>query len=89
MNGKRDFDLDLRIDELALHGFEQMDRTELGTAVERALGQLFAQRGLPSSLSRGGHVESLDGGRFAASPGTSVQEIGGQIARGIYRGFGS
>jgi hypothetical protein len=88
-NSKPDFDLDLEIAELVLHGFEHLDRTALGAAVEQALGRLFAERGVPSPLSRSGHVDSLDGGTFTAQPDAGVHDIGGRIAQAIYRSFGS
>jgi hypothetical protein len=84
-----DFDLDLRINELVLHGFDQLDRAELRAAVERALSQLFAQRGLPSSFNQSGHVDSLDGGTFTARPAAGGHDIGGRIAQAISRSLGS
>ena len=86
MNGNRDFEL--RIDELVLHGFGHLNRAELGAGVEQVLSRLFAQRDLPSSLSRGGRVDSLDGGMFTAQRGSGVRDIGGQIAQAIYRSLG-
>lgn len=89
MNGNWDFGVELGIDEFVLHGFGHLERTELEAAVEQVLSRLFAQQGLPSSLSRGGRVDSLDGGTFTAQRCAGVQDIGGQIAQAIYRSFRS
>jgi len=89
MTGNREFNLELHIDELALHGFGPLDRAELGAAVERALGRLIALRGLPPSLVRGGRTERLDGGCFTVRPGTETDHLADRIARSVYRGFES
>ncbi len=81
--------LELHIEELVLHGFDHLDRAELGTVVEQALNQLFTERGVPPALKQGGSIDSLDGGRFTAQPDTGAHEVGGQIAQAIYRSFGS
>ena len=81
--------IELHIDELVLHGFGWLDRSELGAAVERALARLFAERGVPASLNRNDKVERLDTATVRAQPEAGVHELGGQIAQAIYRSFGS
>ncbi len=80
--------VDLTIDELVLHGFSHIDRGELGAEVERALSQLFVERGTPSALHGGGEVDRLEGGTFSTQPTSNVYEIARQIAQAIYQGFG-
>lgn len=81
--------LELHIEELVLHGIEPLDRTELGAAVEAALTQLLAAHGVPPSLQQGGAMTAVDGGTFTARAGAGAQEIGGRIARAIYKSLGS
>lgn len=83
------FDLNLHIDELILHGFEHLDRAELGAAVQHSLTRLFNDKGLPSSISRGGQVNRLDGGSISMSENAGVSTAGKQIAQSIYRSFQS
>lgn len=81
--------IELRVDELVLHGFEPADRYRIGQAVEHELGRLFAEWGAPPSLTRGGEVPLLDGGSFEATPGAEAGAIGVQVARAVYGGLGS
>jgi hypothetical protein len=89
-------DLDIYIEELVLHGFDgplvspgqAIDRARLSAAVQSELARLFAERGIPRSLSRGGQVTSLDGGALDIAPGSGAEAIGGQIAHALYRGLG-
>jgi len=79
--------LELRIDELVLHGFEPGDRYRIGEAVERELTRLFAEQGTPPSLAQGREVTRLDGGAFEAAPGSRAEAIGAQMARMVYGGL--
>ena len=80
--------LELRIEELVLHGFEPGDRYRIGAAVERELTRLFAkQEGTPPSLARGREVARLDGGVFEVTPGSRAEVIGAQVARTVYGGL--
>jgi hypothetical protein len=88
-------DLRLHIEELILDGFDArttgsgpvMDRSVIASAVQSELTRLFAERGVPASLSRGGQVAHLDGGKIHLAPGFGPDAIGGQIAQALYRGF--
>ncbi len=79
--------VELRIDELVLHGFAPGDRHRIGAAVERELSRLFADKGTPPSLARGGSIERLDGGAFEAKPGSGAEAIGARVARAVYGGL--
>ena len=81
--------IELRIEELVLHGFEPGDRHRVGEAVERELGRLFAERGAPPSLTRSEEVPRVDGGSFELTPGSGAGMIGTQVAQTVYRGLGA
>ncbi len=81
------FDLHVHIDELILHGFEHLDRAELGAAVQHSLGRLFSEKGLPSSIRRGGQMNRLDGGSISMSANAGASMVGKQISQSIYRSF--
>lgn len=89
MNGERDSELEIRIDELVLHGFGHLDRADVRRAVEAGLHRRFMQGGVPALLSRGGRVERLDGGTFTARPGAEGTDVGGRVAEAIHRSTGS
>ena len=80
--------VELRIEELVLHGFAPGDRDLIGGAVERELARLFAERGVPPALLRGGELAGLDGGSFTTAPGAAAEAIGAQVAWAVYGGLG-
>jgi hypothetical protein len=79
--------LELHIEELVLHGFASGDRYRIGDALEHELGRLFAEQGIPPSLTQGREVAHLNGGAFEVKPGSRAQAIGVQVARAVYGGF--
>ncbi len=78
--------IELHIEELVLHGFSCGDRYRIAEAVERELAHLFAEQGVPNSLSDGGEIERLDGGAFKMKQGSRPETIGAQVARAVYGG---
>jgi hypothetical protein len=83
----RSVDLDLNIEELVLTGFPGQDRDRIMQAVREELERLIREGGVPSAFSRGGELDSLDGGSFEVEPGSSPEEIGAQVARSLYGGL--
>lgn len=79
--------IELEIGELVLHGFAPGDRHRIAEAMERELSRLLADGGVPSSLSRAGSIEQLDGGAFQAEPGTKPEVTGARIAHAIFGEF--
>lgn len=79
--------IDLHIDRLVLHGFDHVDRTALGAAVEAELARLFAEQGDATIPQNDRHAPRLDGGSFQATPGASAETLGIQIARSVYGGL--
>jgi hypothetical protein len=86
--------LDLRIDELVLHGFAPSDRHALAAAIERELARLFREGGVPPTLLDRGQGERildsyrLDAGSFAVPHDAPADAVGMQVARAIHRGLG-
>lgn len=78
--------IELHIEELVLHGFAKGDRYRIAEAVERELTRLFAEKGVPNSLSKGGEIERFDGGAFEMRQGSKAETIGAQVARAVYGG---
>lgn len=79
--------IELHIEELILHGFPHSDRYQIAEAVERELTRLFAEQGIPASLSHGGEVAFLKGGSFNVALGSKVEAIGTQVAQSVYGGM--
>ena len=83
----RSKNIELRIEELILDGFEESDRHVIGEAVEHELTRLFTEHGVPPSLKNGGRIDSLDGGAFEMTPGLRAEVIGARLAHAVYRGI--
>lgn len=79
--------IELHIEELALHGFAPGDRLRIGEAIQQELTRLLTESGLPPSLLEGQELPHLDGGTFAARQGVSPRAIGGGVARAVYGGL--
>jgi len=79
--------IELQIDELILTGFPACDRSRIGAAVERELGRLLSEEGLPAALGQGGDRQSSDGSSFDVQPNARPEAVGVQVAQAIYRGF--
>ena len=79
--------VELRIEELVLHGFASTDRYRIAEAVAGELTRLFAERGLPPWMDQGGEVAYLSGGTFEVRQAARADEIGTQAAQSLYRGL--
>ena len=76
--------LELHIEELVLHGFEHVDRAQIGSAVQHELSRLVAEGGVPRSLAHSGEIANLDGGEFDLAPGSEAGRVGAQVAQAVY-----
>jgi hypothetical protein len=79
--------VELRIEELVLHGFPAGDRYRIGEALERELARLLTGQGAPPSIAQGGELARLDGGAFELQPDADAETIGAQLAIAIYEGL--
>ena len=79
--------IEIHIDELVLYGFAPADRWRIGQAIEHALTRLFAEQGLPPTLSIGGELARIDGGAFHVAAGTAAEGLGAQVAQAVYGGL--
>jgi hypothetical protein len=77
-------DVELEIDELILDGFLPADSARIEAALRRELTRLFAERGLPASLTRSSQLPRLDGGRAEVTPSAAAEMIGTCVAQTLY-----
>jgi hypothetical protein len=82
--GVRPRQIEVHIDELVLEGVSAADRLSVGAAVQRELGRLLAERGLPEGFASAGEHETVDGGSFERSPGATPARLGDQVAGAVY-----
>lgn len=80
-------EIHVHIEELVLHGFSSADAPGIGAAVERELARLFAQGGVPPSLSGHAARETVDAGAFEGSPERPASDLGAKVAQSVYGGL--
>lgn len=76
--------VELRIEELVLHGFPPGNHERIGESVESELSRLFTEQGVPPSLARSADVPRLDAGAFQMNQGLGAEAAGEQIARALH-----
>jgi hypothetical protein len=79
--------VDVRIEELVLHGTDPNDRLSIGHAVRDELGRLLLDGGAPSRLRESRSIDRLDGGTFDVPASASPRVIGARIAAAVLRGM--
>lgn len=79
--------VNLRIEELVLHGFSITSRHSIGDATQHELVHLIRTSGLPLRGAQG-DLSRLDGGSFHATSATKPDAIGSLIAKAIHGGRG-
>jgi hypothetical protein len=77
-------EIEVRIDELVLHGFAPETRWRLAAALQGELHRLISEHGVPAAWQTS--PDRLDAGGIPATPKTNVQTAGEQIARAVHRG---
>ena len=80
--------IELHIEELVLDGFASGDRYRIGDALESELARLFAEQGVPASLTESAPLEQLSGPDFRVARNSSSKGIGSDAAQAVYRGLG-
>lgn len=79
--------LELKIDDLVLHGLPAFDKDRIARAMQGELERLFAERGVPAFLQSGGSVASINGESIQVAPNSSPESVGVQVARALYGGM--
>ena len=79
--------IELHIDEIALHGLSIHDRYAIADAVQNELTRLFTEQGLPPSITGEKNISTLKTGAFNFQPHAGDVAIGNNIASSVYKGF--
>jgi hypothetical protein len=75
--------VELNIEDIVLHGFAPAASYRFGEAIERELGRLFAEQGIPAWMTREREVSHPITTQCTVSPQAEPEAIGVQIARAI------
>lgn len=75
----------VRIEELVLHGFAAGDRRRIAAAVEGELARLIGKGGQSAIAQNSPALERMDGGTFKVQGNARPQTSGTQIAQAVYR----
>ncbi len=76
--------VELRIEELVLHGVPAGDRLRVADAFERELSRIIAERGLPPGLDRPVAVGSLAAPDLSVQRGAAPRAMGESLAGAVY-----
>jgi hypothetical protein len=76
--------IELRINELVLHGFARGDRERIGAAVQQELQRQLTEQGFAHALLQPGNVRRLDAGAIQIQQGGQAETIGRQVAQAVY-----
>ena len=79
--------INVHIDHLVVEGSENLDKKQIGAAVQSELKRLISDQGLHASLHQSSAIESVAGKPITASTEISARGMGYQIANSIYRGL--
>ena len=77
--------VNLRIEQLILHGFPITSRHSIGDATQHELVHLITTSGLPLRGAQG-DLSRIDGGSFHVTSATKPDAIGSLIAKAIHGG---
>ena len=73
--------VDVRMEELVLHGFSSLDRHAVGAAVERELAARITAEGGVAPVSAG----QVDAGEFTTPAGLGPDALGSRVAERVGR----
>lgn len=76
--------VELYIDALVLDGLPAGDQDRVAAAVQHELAQLFADRGVSSTVAGAGDIAELNGAAFDIAADASPETIGAQVAQALY-----
>lgn len=77
--------IDLRIDELILHGFAARDRHRIAASLERELSRLISQGGPAHLPPNSIQLDRINAGSFRLDPAAGPNHIGRTVAQRVYR----
>ena len=79
--------INVRIEELVLHGFAAADRHRIARAVQQELARQLRQSGGPEPAGDPSALAFISGGAFHVPAGAAPGTIGARIGASIYRGL--
>jgi len=76
--------VELHIDQLVLDGFSEVDRAELGGAIQTEFARVLAQRGFPRKAREEQSLAQLDAGAVPETASSDAGSIAAHLVRSIY-----
>lgn len=88
---KQPREIELRVEELVLHGFAPGDRHGIAEAVQRELARLLGRDGAPEGWrpieGKNVEVDRIDAGTVRHAPDAGARQVGREVARTVWRGL--
>ena len=79
--------INLHINKIVLHGVDQLNRGQLGLALEQELHRLISNQGLHGSLKQSTFVNYVSARPISINSRVHEKQLGRQIASSVYRGM--
>jgi hypothetical protein len=80
-------EIQIRIKELVLYGFNYHDHRRISASVERELARLIKKHGVPEAATQRHEFRNMDAGSFKVPRDMNPRLIGAEIARSVYKGL--
>jgi len=80
-------EIQVKIDELILHGFNLSDRYVIGESIKAELGRLFNNADIQLISKKNAAVNSINAGSFTISQGSNSVMTGKRTAGAVYNGI--
>ncbi len=81
--------IEIYIDRIVLEGYDHLNKAELSIAVQEQLRSAISEQGLPNGLMNRSYHRKLNGGQMNLETRPKTQQLGSDIASGIYKGIQS
>lgn len=78
--------IEIHIDRLVLDGVGRSDSAAVASALQRELGRLASQSGIPAAWRDGATLTEVDAGSLQTTAGIRPEAVGVLIAQALYRG---
>lgn len=75
--------INLHIDQLILHGFDDLDRRQFAAALEQELSRLLAEQHGAQIWTGPAYTARVDGGSIDMVPNMGAEALGAQVAQSI------
>ena len=79
--------IEVKIDELILHGFHFSEKYAIGESIRAELGRLFNNGEMQRIFENSVYVNNINAGSIRLQPGSNSEAVGKRTAGAVYNGL--